>query len=84
MYPARQAQWKRVPVLMHEVVTSQWFSPERGLQVPHVGGDAGDAAWGAGAGAGLGEARVRAVVVARRKVKVVEKYMLRFGVWMGW
>jgi hypothetical protein len=33
--PARQAQWKDVPVLMHEVEGSQPFLPEIGLQVPH-------------------------------------------------
>lgn len=35
--PARQAQWKDVPVFIHEVETSQRFWPEVGLQVPHGG-----------------------------------------------
>ena len=49
LYPARQAQWKVEPVLMHDVVTSQLFWPLRGLQVPHFGG------------VGLARARVVAV-----------------------
>lgn len=44
MKPARQAQWKDVPVLMHEVEGSHPFSPEMGLQVPHWGPDVGSAA----------------------------------------
>lgn len=35
--PARQAQWNWDPVLIHEVVMSQKFWPEIGLQVPHTG-----------------------------------------------
>jgi len=56
LYPARQAQWKVEPVLMHEVVTSQLFWPESGLQVPHVGG------------AGF----ARAIVAVRRTAMVVK------------
>jgi hypothetical protein len=58
LYPARQAQWNRVPVLMHEVVMSHPLTPERGLQVPHFGG-------------GVGFARAREVVVRRRVVRRV-------------
>src|SRR5687767_2112765 len=38
LYPARQAQWKFFPVLMQEVVISQLFLPEMGLQVRQTGG----------------------------------------------
>jgi len=36
LYPARHAQWKVDPVLIQEVLESQLFEPEIGLQVPHT------------------------------------------------
>jgi hypothetical protein len=65
LYPARQAQWKRVPVLMQEVVMEQPFTPERGLQVPHFGG-------------GVGFAKLRVVRVRRRVVRRVGVFILRW------
>lgn len=65
LYPARHAQWKRLPVLMHEVVMSQWFSPERGLQVPHLGG-----------GLGLGVALTTEAVASRRVLRRVRVFMV--------
>ncbi|KMU89738.1 hypothetical protein CIHG_07771 [Coccidioides immitis H538.4] len=39
LYPARQAQWKCFPVLMHDVVGWQLFWPEIGLHVGQTGGE---------------------------------------------
>lgn len=56
---------------MHEVVMSQLFWPERGLQVPHLGG------------VGLARARVAAVRRMVRTEYCILKELWWFGVF-GW
>jgi hypothetical protein len=58
LYPARQAQWYSDPVLMQEVLESQEFKPETGLQVPH-----------ASLFSGMVDDETREVVRSRREAK---------------
>jgi hypothetical protein len=58
-----------VPVLIQEVVMSQWFSPESGLQVPHVGG--------------MLEEKTREAEARRREVRM-ERFFMLMVVLVGW